>query len=93
MGATLFQGAAGHTPFPQGVRDGSREDRYPQLRRPPEPLPSSVDPEVAELIGVCLALEPERRPAAAEVAQALEDFVDALPQRPALRRVHIHPRI
>jgi hypothetical protein len=44
MGATLFQGAAGHTPFPQGVRDGSREDRYPQLRRPPEPLPSSVDP-------------------------------------------------
>jgi eukaryotic-like serine/threonine-protein kinase len=93
MGATLFHGAAGHTPFPAGVRDGSREERYPQLRLEPAPLPSSLDQEVAELILACLAFEPERRPAAAEAAQALEGLVDALPQRPVLRRFRIRPRI
>jgi serine/threonine protein kinase len=93
MGATLFHGAAGHTPFPEGMRDGSREERYPQLRLPPAPLSSSADPEVAELILACLAFEPEQRPAAREVAQALESLVDALPQRPVLRRFRIRPRL
>jgi eukaryotic-like serine/threonine-protein kinase len=93
MGATLFHGAAGQPPFREGSRDGAREDRFPQLLEEPAPFPKTVEAEIAELIGACLAYEPERRPAAAEVAQTLEGLVDALPQRPVLRRFRIRPRI
>jgi eukaryotic-like serine/threonine-protein kinase len=93
MGATLFHGAAGRPPFREGPRDGSREERFPQLQEEPAPLPQNLDPETAELITACLAYEPKRRPAAAAVAQTLEGLVDALPQRPVLRRFRIRPRI
>ncbi|MGH3012931.1 MAG: protein kinase domain-containing protein, partial [Gaiellaceae bacterium] len=92
MGASLFHGAAGMPPFPQGVRDGSREERFPQLQEEPAPLPGTLDPEAAELITACLAFEPERRPTAAEVAEELEHLVAAVPQRPVLSRFRIRPR-
>ncbi|HXV58654.1 MAG TPA: serine/threonine-protein kinase [Gaiellaceae bacterium] len=91
MGATLYHGAAGRRPFPEGTRDGSREERFPQLAEVPAPLPKSVDPEVAELVLACLAFEPERRPAAAEVAAGLERLVAGLPMRPVLSRFRIRP--
>jgi serine/threonine protein kinase len=48
MGATLFHGAAGRPPFRGEVREGSREERFPQLREEPAPLPPSIDPETTE---------------------------------------------
>ena len=92
MGATLFHAAAGRRPFPKGSRDGSREERFPQLREEPEPLPTTVEPEVGDLILACLAFEPDERPAAAEAAEQLERLVDGLPRRPVLSRFHIRPR-
>jgi serine/threonine protein kinase len=92
MGATLFHGAVGRRPFREGSRDGSREERFPQLREEPAPLPPSLDPEAAELIAACLALAPEQRPTAAEVAGELERLVAELPQRPVLSRFRIRPR-
>jgi len=91
MGATLFHGAAGRRPFPDGSRDGSREERFPQLREEPAALPASVDSEVAELVLACLAFEPDERPTAAEVASELERLVADLPQRPVLSRFRIRP--
>ena len=91
MGATLFHGAAGGPPFREGVRDGSREERFPQLREEPAALPPSVDLETAELVAACLAFEPDDRPTAAEVAQELERLVAELPQRPVLSRFRIRP--
>jgi serine/threonine protein kinase len=93
MGATLFHAAAGERPFPEGIREGSREERFPQLREAPGPLPKTVSPEVAAVIEACLAFEPEQRPTAADVAEALEPLVDGLPRRPVLRRFRIQPRI
>jgi serine/threonine protein kinase len=93
MGATLFHAAAGERPFPEGVREGSREERFPQLRETPVPLPKTVSREVAAVIEACLTFEPGQRPTAAEVADALEPLVDGLPQRPVLRRFRIQPRI
>lgn len=92
MGASLFHAAAGRRPFSEGARDGSREERFPQLREGPAPLPKTVEPEVAQLVEACLAFEPERRPAAAEVADELERLVAEVPQRPVLSRFRVRPR-
>ncbi|HEU4450500.1 MAG TPA: serine/threonine-protein kinase [Gaiellaceae bacterium] len=92
MGATLFHAAAGRRPFRRGSRDGSREERFPQLREQPEPLPPTVEPEVAELVLACLAFDPDGRPDAAEVAEELERLVDELPKQPVLSRFRIKPR-
>jgi eukaryotic-like serine/threonine-protein kinase len=93
MGATLFHGAAGMPPLRKSAREGKCEERFPQLREEPAPLPSTVDAETAELIAACLAYESRQRPAAAEVAQELERLVAELPQRPVLSRFRIRPRL
>jgi eukaryotic-like serine/threonine-protein kinase len=92
MGATLFHAAAGRPPFREGTHDSSREVRFPQLQEDPAPLPSTLDRETAELIAACLAYEPERRPAAAEVVRELERLIAELPQRPVLSRFRMRPR-
>jgi eukaryotic-like serine/threonine-protein kinase len=92
VGATLYHAAAGRTPFRSGARDASREERFPQLRETPGPLPASVAPELAALIRSCLAPDPAERPTPAELAAALEGLVDALPKRPRLGRFRVRTR-
>ena len=87
VAATLYYAAAGRPPF-----DRSRSNvRYRQLHEAPQPLPGSVDPELAELIHACLLADPDRRPAAAEVAARLEPLVDRLPQRALMGRLRVRP--
>ena len=91
VGATLYHAAAGRPPFPKVPRDAPREERFPQLREAPAPLPRTVVPAVAELVLACLEPDPADRPAAADVAAELEGLVDALPRRPVLRRFRVRP--
>jgi serine/threonine-protein kinase len=62
LGATLYEAVSGRRPFPDG-KDGD----YPQADGPPDPLPSSVNPEVAEVLGACLVADPSRRPSARDL--------------------------
>lgn len=91
VGATLYHAAAGRPPFPKVPREAPREERFPQLREPPAPLPRSVSPAVAELVLACLEPDPAERPVAADVAAELEHLVDDLPRRPVLRRFRVRP--
>jgi eukaryotic-like serine/threonine-protein kinase len=84
LGATLFHALTGRKPFPRepGARDS--EDplvRFPQLHRPPLPLPEGLPAALTGLIGRMLLPDPAERPAAAEVATELEPLVAALPRR------------
>ena len=84
LGATLFHAVTGRKPFPRepGARDS--EDplvRFPQLRRPPLPLPDGLPATLTGLIGRMLLRDPAERPAAAEVATELEPLVASLPRK------------
>jgi eukaryotic-like serine/threonine-protein kinase len=84
LGATLHHSISGKRPFPRekGARQSPDPDvRFPQLHSPPEPLPSSVSPDVAELISSMLSLVPGDRPSAAQVAERLEPAVARQPSR------------
>jgi serine/threonine protein kinase len=71
LGATLFEALAGRQAFPtSGVA------RFPQLRKPPPPLPDKVPPALAAAIGACLQDDPSRRPTAAELDEALEPLAE-----------------
>lgn len=93
IGSTLYEALAGAGPFP---RDESGE-RFPQLTRRPAPLPRRVPVEVAELVLAALEPAPADRPAAAELADALEPIVAGLPRprlgrfRPTDRGPHARP--
>jgi serine/threonine protein kinase len=89
LGATLYHALSGRRPFPRGR--GAREsadpaERFPQLVRAPEPLGRRVPRALAEPIMAALAPAPADRPAAAELARALEPLVAGLPQRMVLGR-------
>jgi serine/threonine protein kinase len=89
LGATLHHAVAGAQPFPRPAsarRSPDREVRFPQLVRAPEPLPRRTPLALADIIGACLAPRPADRPAAAEVAAALEPLVIALPRGLVLPR-------
>jgi eukaryotic-like serine/threonine-protein kinase len=79
LGATLHRAVSGSKPF-QG------EDRFPQLTQPPLPLGDDLPDGLRELIEAMLAFEPADRPTAAQVVQALEPLVDALPRKLAFAR-------
>ncbi|MGH2693249.1 MAG: serine/threonine-protein kinase [Actinomycetota bacterium] len=93
LGATLFHAVAGRPPFPRaaGYDRNDRNQRFPQLGRDPERLPTDVPAPLAEAIAACLAPDPSDRPTPAAVADALEPAVAALPTRPVLRRMR--PRL
>lgn len=82
LGATLFHAAAGSKPFPLADED----DRYPQLREEPEPLPEWVPGELAILLAAMLEHDPAQRPGAAEVAARLEPLIAGLPRKMSLSR-------
>jgi serine/threonine protein kinase len=87
LGATLHHATTGGPPFPRAPEDARSDDlsvRFPQLYRPPVPLPRSVPPPLAELIVRTLAKDPGERPVAEDVATALEPLVAAVPRRAGL---------
>ena len=100
IGATLHHAALGRATF-AAAADTQDEAapapapsaaRFPQLVRPPEPLPSRLPRALAEVVTRCLAADPGDRPTAAEVAAAFEGLAAALPRRPVLRRFRVRLR-
>jgi serine/threonine protein kinase len=86
LGATLYHSASGVVPFPRV--DGARRSkdktvRFPQIVHAPAPLSSSVPDAFRSLVDEMLAPDPDDRPAAGDVAIALEPLVAALPKRRA----------
>ena len=79
LGATLHLAVSGSKPFPGA-------DRFPQLTQPPVPLGDDMPDGLRELIEAMLAFEPAERPTAAQVVEALEPLVDALPRKLAFAR-------
>jgi serine/threonine protein kinase len=75
LAATLYTALTGTRPF------GACEDRFPQLTAKPAPLPRRTPAPLAGVILAGLDPDPAGRPAAAELATALEPLVAALPQR------------
>ena len=93
IGATLHHAIARRVPFPR-EKDYDPEDpsqRWPQLERPPEPLPKGTPEVLRQLVADCLEPDPNRRPAAAEVIGGLEPLIATLPSRPILGR--LRPRL
>jgi eukaryotic-like serine/threonine-protein kinase len=89
LGATLFHAVTGRKPFPRDPDARDSEDplvRFPQLHRPPLPLPEGLPAALRGLIERMLLPDPAERPAAAEVATELEPLVAALPRRLAFGR-------
>jgi serine/threonine-protein kinase len=81
LGVTLYEAIAGRIPFaPPGADDDPLPVRYPQTASRPDALPDGVPPELAQLVLASLEHAPGDRPAAAELAEALEPIVAGLPR-------------
>jgi serine/threonine-protein kinase len=80
IGVTLYEALAQRRAF-----RSTAAERFPQLARRPEPLPRHVPPKLDELVFATLEQRPADRPTAAELGDALEPLVAALP-RPRLGR-------
>jgi eukaryotic-like serine/threonine-protein kinase len=87
LGVTLFEALVGGLPFGKG----NDEDRFPQLHRERLPFPDEVPLPLARIVESCLVPQPEARPAALEVFQALEPLMAVLPTRPIIGR--LKPRL
>lgn len=93
IGASLFHALAGYRPFEIGSEDegAADEERWPQLVEEPMLLPETVPDDLAKPILACLDPDPAARPAPAELAEAFEPLMGALPKprlggwKPALR--------
>jgi eukaryotic-like serine/threonine-protein kinase len=89
LGATLHHAISGKRPFPRERDARDSEDpevRFPQLASSPETLPARVPERLRALIDSMLAPDPAARPAAREVAAALEPLVADLPRKMTLSR-------
>jgi eukaryotic-like serine/threonine-protein kinase len=88
LGATLYHAIAGQTPFERGSSDDDARlaERFPQLEQAVRPWPVTVAPELSAAVLACLAKDTAERPAAAELAMALQPLVAALPGRLRLGR-------
>jgi serine/threonine protein kinase len=89
LGATLSYAACGEVPYPRA--DGARHSpdplvRFPQLSGLAPRLPDDAPPALTDLLARMLAPDPGRRPAAREVAEALEPLVAGLPTQVSLPR-------
>jgi serine/threonine-protein kinase len=82
IGATLFHALAGYRPFESGPDEDSTppEERWPQLVDEPMLLPEWVADDLAKPILACLDPDPAGRPAPAELAEAFEPLMGALPK-------------
>ena len=89
LGATLYRAITGERAFPRpegAARSEDPELRFPQLVKPPAPLPRRTPAPLADLLQAMLAKQPGDRPTAAEVVGALEPVVAELPRRLVLGR-------
>ena len=82
VGATLYEAVTGFTPFPAGTGDETVPPaaRFPQLAFEPAPFPKDVPERLRDAIRACLAPQPQDRPTAAALADALEPWVAGLPR-------------
>lgn len=85
IGASLFHALAGYRPFEMGPEDEDTlpEVRWPQLVDEPKLLPATVPDDLAKPILASLDPDPAARPTPAELAEAFEPLMAALP-RPRL---------
>jgi serine/threonine protein kinase len=86
-GVTVYEALTGSLPFPEG----SQGSRWPQLHHDPKPFPREIPGVLSEPILWCLRPDPDDRPTAAELAEALEPLVELLPRRIILGR--LRPRL
>jgi serine/threonine protein kinase len=89
LAATLQHAFTGRPPFPRppGAREATDATiRFPQLVKPPEPLPRRTPRELATALRAGLERDPAARPTAAELAGALEPLVARVPRRMVLGR-------
>jgi eukaryotic-like serine/threonine-protein kinase len=89
LGAALYHAIAGERPFSKPAtkdEDAPLEERFPQLSEDPRPFPVPVRDELAEAVLACLRKETAERPSAAELAEALQPLVAALPSKLVLGR-------
>jgi serine/threonine protein kinase len=95
LGATLYHAVTGRVPFPRERGAGSSDEptvRWPQLGGRPEPLGRQVPDELGALIERMLSPAAADRPAAGEVALALEPLVAELPRKLAFGRFGMRAR-
>jgi serine/threonine protein kinase len=74
LGATMYEALARRPAF-----TSSADERHPQLRSRPAPLPKSVPPALADVVLACLEPNPHHRPSAAELAALVEPWSATLP--------------
>jgi eukaryotic-like serine/threonine-protein kinase len=74
LGVTVHEAFTGRLPYPRA----SADLRHPQLEHPPL-MAEGVPPKLEHLLLACLEARPSDRPTAAELGDALEPFVAALP--------------
>jgi serine/threonine protein kinase len=88
LGITLHESLVGEPAFPRGSEeDGAAAgERFPQLTHRPAPMPSRVPSELAGAVDAALAFEPEDRPTAREMAEAVEPLLRR-PRRLVLNRL------
>ncbi|HYH44126.1 MAG TPA: serine/threonine-protein kinase, partial [Thermoanaerobaculia bacterium] len=88
LGVTLYESLVGEPAFPRGSEEdgASAGKRFPQLTHRPAPMPSRVPSELAGAVDAALAYEPEDRPTAREMAEAVEPLLRR-PRRLVLNRL------
>ena len=94
LAATLFHAVAGNVPFPRkkGAREsGDKHLRFPQLRETPLDLPPSTPAPLVGAIYAGLEKDPERRPTAGQMAEAIEPILATLPRKLTLSKRGARP--
>jgi serine/threonine protein kinase len=89
LGVALYESLTGTRPFPRGDADGDPDERFPQLRLDPAPLPRDVPERLAALIASTLERRPEDRPTAAEVADELDPVIEDAPRKLLLGKFRV----